>query len=145
MSWNSTIEGSAEPLQRTSSRTFTKTSLPVRPSLTDTSAMVDVRSTASPTRTGARNSNWLAAPTGRGSGTGGREPPPLGGAVGADLARAVQGQEVEQVPQRRQSRSGLHRHLRVVQRRVELLHGRGADLVAQRLAATDPGVQVIQV
>ena len=37
--------------------------------------MVDVRSTASPTRTGERNSNWLPAHMRRGSGTGGRNPP----------------------------------------------------------------------
>jgi hypothetical protein len=72
MSWNSTIAGSADPLQRTSWRTFTNTSWPVRPSLTVTSAMVDVRSTASPTFTGERNSNWLPAHMRRGCGTGGR-------------------------------------------------------------------------
>src|SRR4029453_4087416 len=59
MSWNSTIAGSAAPLQRTSCRTLTKTSLPVRPSLVVTSAIVDVRSTASPTRTGEPNSHSL--------------------------------------------------------------------------------------
>jgi tripartite-type tricarboxylate transporter receptor subunit TctC len=48
MSWNSTMAGSAAPLQRTSCRTLTKTSLPVRPSLPDTSAIVDVRSTVLP-------------------------------------------------------------------------------------------------
>ena len=58
MSWNSTIAGSAAPLQRTSCRTLTKTSLPVRPSFCVTSAIVDVRSTASPTRTGDRNSQF---------------------------------------------------------------------------------------
>ena len=44
---------------------------------TVTSAIVDVRSTASPTRTGERNSNWLPAHMRRGSGTGGRKPPRL--------------------------------------------------------------------
>jgi hypothetical protein len=45
--------------------------------LDDTSAIVEVRSTRSPTRTGERNSNWLPAHMRRGSGTGGRKPPRL--------------------------------------------------------------------
>jgi hypothetical protein len=65
------------PLQRTSWRTLTNTSSPVRPDLDVTSSMVEVRSTASPTRIGERNSNWLPAHMRRGSGTGGRKPPRL--------------------------------------------------------------------
>src|SRR5437868_2289788 len=77
MSGNSTSAGSVASLQRTSWRTFTNTSLPVRPSLIETSSMVEVRATRSPTRIGERNSNWLPAHMRRGSGTGGRNPPRL--------------------------------------------------------------------
>ena len=71
------MAGAAAPLQRNSCRTLTKTSRPLRPSLLRTSSMVLVRATASPTRTGLRNSNWLPAHMRRGSGTGGKKPPRL--------------------------------------------------------------------
>lgn len=53
MSWTLTSTGSAAPLQRTSCRTLTSASGPLRPGLLDTSAMVEVRSTRSPRQSGA--------------------------------------------------------------------------------------------
>ena len=53
MSWTLTSPGSAAPWQRTSCRTLTNASGPLRPGLLDTSAMVEVRSTRSPRQSGA--------------------------------------------------------------------------------------------
>ena len=67
--------GRAAPLLRTSWRTVTNTSGPVRPTLLATSSIVDVRTISSPTRIGLRNSNRPPAHIRRGSSTGGRKPP----------------------------------------------------------------------
>ncbi len=75
MSWNSVSATAASSFARISCRTFTNTSGPVRPDFSFTLSIVDVRVTASPTRSGSWNWNWLPAHMRRGSGTGGRNPP----------------------------------------------------------------------
>jgi hypothetical protein len=75
MSWNSVMATLELPSRRISWRTLTKTSGPVRPDFSVTSWMVEIRITASPTRTGSWNWNWLPAHMRRGRGIGGRKPP----------------------------------------------------------------------
>src|SRR5206468_6037113 len=64
-------------------------------------------------------------------------------AVSADFVLPVQRQEVQPMPQRRQRGAVLDRHRRVVERGIERLHRRGADPVAHRLAAADPGLPIV--
>ncbi len=77
----------------------------------------------------------------RGSGTGGRKPPALRVAVGADLGLAVHRQKVQPVPQRRQPAAGCYRRIGIVERGAQRRHWRRLQRVVMGLAAAGPGLQ----
>ena len=81
---------------RISWRTRTKTSVPLRPFFSLTSATVERRRTASPMASGSRNSMRLPAHMRRGSGTGGRKPPRFGWPSGPSCACACIGRKYSQ-------------------------------------------------
>ncbi len=114
--------GSAAPLQRTSWRTFTNTSLPVRPSLLVTA--VDGRAALDRVADADRRAELelAAGPHAPRQRHRRQEAAALGVAVGADLALPVHRQEVQPVPQRRQRRARGHAAGRMVERRGQRDH-----------------------
>ena len=125
--------------------TETKHSVPVEPVFIVTSAMREVRFASSPTRSGSRNSSSPPAHIRRGSGTGGRKPPRVGMAVGAELRHRKH--RLRQAPMRGERRgvAGLGLADLLEQRRAQALHQLRGDDVGGLRGAADPLPQMIEI
>ena len=141
MSCSSTSAGPAGPA--ISWRTFTNTSVPLRPSLAATSAIVDVRVMASPIRSGRRNCIRLPAHIRRGSGTGGRKPPRLRMAVRPDLRHRAHRRKYCQCQGGGSASPGSNVRDKV-ERRGESSRRRRRDDVGCDLRPADPAAKLVE-